>query len=77
MNTEFKFTNPLTGRIVTGKTGRSSHMSPTWKWGVLVNDSGDVVLFKNQKHVVAYAQYRWGTFCNFVLTRYCAKGSKS
>ena len=74
---EFKFLDQPTGKTYHGKVGKASHLSSTWKWGVLVNDAGDVVLFKTQKAVVAYVHYRWGTLANFVMTRYCARGSKA
>ena len=74
--TEFKVTDKY-GRVFTGKNGKPSHLSPTWKWGILLNDTADVVLFRTQTQAVWYAHYMWGNRANFVLVRFCAKGSKS
>lgn len=73
---EFQFTDAR-GKLATGRKGFASHLSRTWKWGVLINDSGDIALFKTQSHAVIYAHYMWGSHANFVLVRYCAQGSKS
>lgn len=73
---EFKFTLP-NGGTVAGKNGRSSTLCAAWKWGILMNDRGDVVLFRTQRHAVLYARYMWGDHCHFALVRYCTNGSKS
>jgi hypothetical protein len=73
----FASSNYTGAKQILAKHGKSSHLSPTWKWGVLCNDNGDVVLTRSAQDAVAYAQHMWGSHCNFVLIRYCTNGNKS